>query len=496
MPRASGAELSNRHLLAGLRVQKEAFTMPPKQWCFLLANALTNINFTPYQQSDTFTSPAIRFFGNASLAQNPQFYGHYMTEITECYETEDALLAGVKKADDILAHLRQQHNAQRWKEESGHEDPVFSPGDIVMARYRPRPGKEFAHKLARRFKFKFSVVYCRGTTCWVRPFSQSSIQKWAAAVDMSKRARESNLILPTYKVDTTDLVRISHGVHLYNTNQRKMHYSEFSAEKPKEVEFEALQPIQLAPSIFAPERHRDTYSEYEDPKNSFGPNYDGEEGEDEEWYEEDMEQQLTGASQNVYYYDSDDELRVRGGRENRGKGPRINRIKKHKEGGEPDQQLSPMVDTQVQQSSGDEIPQANSILRRHTLPIGERLARLAGYTLTPGGKGGYPRKTDHRVRFHPKVMRLDWRGRIEEDLQDTKIHPVRLLNKNRPANHPLTASINYLDAQTLPQDLWSNVDLLGCRCNKCNTREQAHCGDQGEGGTCPDCSYYPPLLWD
>ena len=48
-----------------------------------------------------------------------------------------------------------------------------------------------------------------------------------------------------------------------------MHYSEFSAEKPKEVEFEALQPIQLAPSIFAPERHRDTYSEYEDPKNSF-----------------------------------------------------------------------------------------------------------------------------------------------------------------------------------------------------------------------------------
>ena len=86
--------------------------MPPQNWCYLLANALININFTPYQQSDTFTSPAIRFFGNASLAQNPQFYGHYMTELTEHYESDDALLRGVKRADDILANLRQEHNAQ------------------------------------------------------------------------------------------------------------------------------------------------------------------------------------------------------------------------------------------------------------------------------------------------------------------------------------------------------------------------------------------------
>merc|ERR1712212_992661 len=95
-------------------------------------------------------------------------------------------------------------------------------------------------------------------------------------------------------------------------------------EKPKELEIEVLQPVQAAPNLFAPERHRDTYSEYTDPKNSFGPNYDGEDEEEEEqnYCEMDMEDQLRGTKQNVYYYDSNDELRLRGGREKKSRGPK------------------------------------------------------------------------------------------------------------------------------------------------------------------------------
>ena len=495
MPRASGAELSNRHLLAGLRIQKEAFTMPPKQWCYLLSNALININFTPYQHSNTFTSPAIRFFGNASLAQNPQFYGHYITELTEQYETEDDLLRGVKKADDILATLRQQHNAQRWQEEPGQAEPVFEPGDIVMARYRPRPGREFAHKLTRRYKFKFSVVYSRGTTCWVRPYSQNSIEKWAAAVDMAKRSRESNLILPTYKVDATDLVRISHGIHLYNTNQRKMHYSEFAMEKPKELEIEVLQPVQAAPNLFAPERHRDTYSEYTDPKNSFGPNYDGEDEEEEEqnYCEMDMEEQLLGTKQNVYYYDSNDELRLRGGREKKSRGPKT-KVNTLSRSSSPDTTEGAAAAIKADDNKAKASPV--SILKKNTLSLGERLARLAGYSLESTTTKEDSPKTTHNVKFDKKVTRLDWRGIIEEALKEDNNRPIRFINQARPLNHPMAANINYLDAQLLPKDIWSTRDLLGCRCAPCNKLENAQCGNTAMGNTCRECDYHPAIFWD
>merc|ERR1711952_610342 len=54
-----------------------------------------------------------------------------------------------------------------------------------------------------------------------------------------------------------------------------------------------------------------------------------------------------------------------------------------------------------------------SILRK-PLPIGERLARLAGYTLIPGDHT----QSRKQITFHPKVRRLDWRGWIEEDIKE------------------------------------------------------------------------------
>ena len=521
MPRASGAELSNKHILAAMRVQKEAYTMPPENWCYLLSGALVSMNFSPYQNSKTYTSPAIRFFGNASLAQNPQFFGSYMTEMTEQYDTEHSLLAGVKKADDILASLRQEHNAQRWREERDRErkeDPIFEPGDIVMIRFRPRPGREFAHKLTRRYKYQFAVVFCRGTTCWVRPYSLSSIDRWAGAVDLAKKSRNSNLVLPTYKVDTTDLVRISHGIHLWNTNKRKLHYSEFSMAKPEQTQIEVLQPLIPMPSLFTPERSQDTYSEYEDEKFSSGPNYEGEDDEDEEqdFCEQDMEDQLTDAKINVYYYDSDDELRVRGGKEPKRRTASVRQtsqatgetqehtkvanchfeLKIMKESPDPETPDNTSAEPENPPPMTNPEPEAStsksSILRK-PLPIGERLARLAGYTLTPKDHT----QSKKQITFHPKVRRLDWRGWIEEDIKEEAPRSQRVLNPRRPINNPLDATINHLDSKLLPKSLWSINDIKGCSCTTCHhaynlTRKDTPCKTR----CCEECVFHPPALWE
>ena len=508
-PRASGAELSNKHILAGMRTGKEAYTLPPNQWCFLLSNALININFTPYQNSETFTSPAVRFFGNSSLAQNPQYYGSFITEATEHYESENALLRGVKKADDILATLRQQHNAKRWESEQEGE-PLFSPGDIVLARYRPRPGKEFAHKLTRRYKFKFSVVYCRGTTCWIRPWSQGSIEKWAAAVDMSRRSRESNLVLPTYKIDAANLVKINHGIHLYNSNQRKLHYSEFAMKQPEECNMEVLEPVQPAPNMFAPERDQDTYSEYEDPQHSFGPNYDGEdEDEDKMFCETDMEEQLESRGQNVYFYDSDDELRIRGSR--KGKRKALNKVTVGDGDCVSNQETIDLGHQRDQrgniQPSSREAMRRKPILKHSTgTPIGEKLAQLAGYTLRNTDTTRTQKESTtmvanqskattttqpKQVRFDNTVIRLDWRGRIEEDIRDLGRRPIRKLGNTGVINDILAAGINTLDAQLLPPEIWSSNDVEGCRCKSCNVCENNPC----KAAICPECSFQPPSLW-
>ena len=53
----------------------------------------------------------------------------------------------------------------------------------------------------------------------------------------------------------------------------------------------------------------------------------------------------------------------------------------------------------------------------------------------------------NKVLFHPKVTLWDWRGRIEVDLKESNKRPMRILNKTRPLNHPLTATISYLDSK-------------------------------------------------
>ena len=133
-----------------------------------------------------------------------------------------------------------------------------------------------------------------------------------------------------------------------------------------------------------------------------------------------------------------------------------------------------------------------SILRK-PLPIGERLARLAGYTLTPEDHT----QSKKQITFHPKVRRLDWRGWIEEDVKEEGPRPQRVLNPKRPINNPLDATINHLDSKFLPKSLWSIKDIKGCSCTTCHhgynlARKDTPCKTR----CCEECVFHPPALWE
>ena len=159
----------------------------------------------------------------------------------------------------------------------------------------------------------------------------------------------------------------------------------------------------------------------------------------------------------------------------------------------PEQEEPAGAEKELEQARPDPIP-ARPILKKNSIPLGERLARLAGYSLKSQPDQGRARR--RRVSFNPKVTRLDWRGKIEEDLKEGGANPIRFINRARPLNHPLAASINFLDAQLLPQSLWSGQDLMGCRCAPCNKREEAPCGSGLDRVTCEYCDYHPAMLWD
>ena len=126
---------------------------------------------------------------------------------------------------------------------------------------------------------------------------------------------------------------------------------------------------------------------------------------------------------------------------------------------------------------------------RKPLPIGERLTRLAGYTLTPEGHT----QSKKQITFHPKVRRLDWRGWIEEDLKEEAPRPQRVLNPRRPINNPLDATINHLDSKLLPRSLWSTKDIKGCSCTTCHwVRKDTPCKTR----CCAECVFHPPALWE
>ena len=96
-----------------------------------------------------------------------------------------------------------------------------------------------------------------------------------------------------------------------------------------------------------------------------------------------------------------------------------------------------------------------------------------------------------QVRFDNTVIRLDWRGRIEEDIRDLGRRPIRKLGNTGVINDILAAGINTLDAQLLPPEIWSSNDVEGCRCKSCNVCENNPC----KAAICPECSFQPPSLW-
>ena len=103
------------------------------------------LNFAPYHDGSGYLSPAIKFFGADTLAQNPSFYSDLLSEVSMLYKDETELVKDTKKAQDLMTELRRMHLAQRQEEaasKQGHFDAYgLLPGDIVVLRNRPRPGE-------------------------------------------------------------------------------------------------------------------------------------------------------------------------------------------------------------------------------------------------------------------------------------------------------------------------------------------------------------------
>ena len=497
-PRASGAELLNKHLLQFLKIQRESYTLPAEKWCYCLSACVINLNFSPYKDGPGYVSPATKFFGADTLAQNPSFYSDLMSEVSLMYRNPAELLDDTRKAQDMVTELRRLHLAQRYEEAAKRkgtfEADGLLPGDIVVLRHRPRPGASKAWKLERRYKYKFVVVIARGCSVWLRPYSLGSIERWCQSSRIENRSKESNLVLPCFKVDITDVEKVSHGVHLYNSNKRLLHYSEHSMSTPNLNEVEVLSPLgPKIPSCFDPENKHDVYSEYTDFPT----------GEEVDGMEDDVSYNHNAGDQNQesYFYDDDDVLQRKGPLESSvtrsmiPKPPPIcstdGRVKLVFRKDEEDSAIQDI--NACTMAPG---PESKGCLKVKTLS--ERLANLAGYSLEIMQTNSISKKS-HQVTFNPKVFchyGIDGSGGCgEEDLQTTsgcvrrRIGPV-----GRPLTHdnaPLVIS-NYFDNILLNAVPHSSRDIKYCTCSRCCLPDtMSPCLDS----SCELCQAYEPFLW-
>ena len=490
-PRSSTAEALNRQLLAALRVRKEAYTMSPEGWCYLLSYAVVNINYSPYKDSRLgYLSPAIKFFGSDTLSQNPNYFTDFMSEVTLLYRNPDQLLIDTKKAQDLISELKRSHLEQKYRESPGNSEhqsaqPELIPGDVVTVRYRPRPTINKAFKLCRRYKYQFVVVLCKGTSVWVRPYNLGSIERWSRAVQMNRRSKETNMVLPVFKIDLVDVEKVRHGIHLYNSNRRAFHYSEHSVSAPQRTDFDILTPVNDFPSLFSEESDADTYSDYPSQEDACG-----------ESQEETQEYVDTLHTPDVYFYDENDILQNR--LDEKQRLPRLapkeqtKRIKVTI----PDPEaiiadVSRIKDVgAVRPVLRVGEPEAPAILKTKTLS--ERLANLAGYSLSQCQT--LMVKERPRVTFNSKVQCWWPGGRGEQPLSDDGSQLARAIGPTtRPINDTGSVIMNHFDNVFLDHTLLGSKNVGFCSCQHCL---QVDSSSACAAIPCSLCVIHKPILWD
>ena len=263
-PRGNISEALNRILISALSIQKENFTLSNKSWNLILMHAVTNINYSPYIKSKFDDSPARRFLGDSDLLKNASLIGTCFDQIFELFPAADDRAKEARKVSNALSNLRALHARQRQQELSGNAcRKQFEVGDIVTCRYRTMPARSGAHKLQKRFRFLFTVVYCQGSTAFIRPYSLGALERYLKFTDQAHRAPLPTPSLPCFKVSVSDLKRVAGGVQLYSNNSRKCHFSEFSMpEPPKQLKVNLYAPIGSWPIILGEESEKEKYSDY------------------------------------------------------------------------------------------------------------------------------------------------------------------------------------------------------------------------------------------
>ena len=263
-PRGNISELLNRFLISALSIQKENFTLSNKSWNLGLMHAVTNINYSPYRRTQYDDSPAKRFLGDSDLLKNASLIGTCFDQIFELFPSADERAKEARKVSNALTNLRNLHARQRQQELSKNAcRKQFEVGDIVTCRYRAVPSKSGAHKLQKRFRFLFTIVYCQGSTAYLRPYSLGALERYLKFTDQAHRAPLPTLSLPTFKVAISDLKRVEGGLQLYSNNSRKCHFSEFSMpEPPQPLNVNLYTPVDSWPIIIGEESNKDKYSDY------------------------------------------------------------------------------------------------------------------------------------------------------------------------------------------------------------------------------------------
>ena len=263
-PRGNISELLNRFLISALSIQKENFTLSNKSWNLVLMHAVTNINYSPYRRTPYDDSPARRFLGDSDLVRNASLIGTCFDQIFDLFPSADERAKEARKVSNALTNLRALHTRQRQQELNKNAcRKQFEVGDIVTCRYRTIPSKSGAHKLQKRFRFLFTIVYCQGSTAYLRPYSLGALERYLKFTDQAHRAPLPTPSLPTFKVAITDLKKVEGGLQLYSNNSRKCHFSEFSMpEPPHPLNVNLYTPIDSWPIILGEESNKDKYSDY------------------------------------------------------------------------------------------------------------------------------------------------------------------------------------------------------------------------------------------
>ena len=161
--------------------------------------------------------------------------------------------------------MRTLHARQRKEELRGNKCRAqIEVGDIVTCRYRSVPSKLGAHKLQKRYRYLFTVVYVQGSTAFIRPYSLGALERYLKFTDYAHRAPLPTPTLPTFKVSVIDLKRVYGGLQLYTNNNKNCYFSEFSMPEPRrQLKVNLYTPIDPRPDLWGDEDVQDQYSDYQ-----------------------------------------------------------------------------------------------------------------------------------------------------------------------------------------------------------------------------------------